>query len=282
MGVGSGYSQQDVQQLARVLTGLGTNLSGKPVTMKKGMENLYRGEGLVLFNPARHDFGDKTLLGVTIKGSGLNEIDQAVALLAAQPATARHISTQLAQYFCCDEVPESLVNKMVATWQSTDGDIRQVLATLLTSPEFQASLGHKFKDPMHFAISAMRASYGQQVILNAQPLLNWLNRMGEPLYGHETPDGYPMTESAWSGPGEMETRFEIARQIGLGHSGLYKLATDPPSVKELAPPPVIQDTRYFQTVSVSFSAATQAALGQAKSPAEKDLLFLSSPEFMYR
>ena len=62
----------------------------------------------------------------------------------------------------------------------------------------------------------LRAAYGQQVILNAQPLLNWLNRMGEPLYGHETPDGYPMTEAAWSGPGEMETRFEIARHDRAG------------------------------------------------------------------
>lgn len=282
MGVGSGYTQQDVQQLARILTGLGTNLSGKPIGMKKGMERLYRGEGLLLFNPARHDFGEKTLLGVTIKGSGLGEVGQAIALLAAQPATARHVSIQLAQYFCCDVPPASLVNKMVATWQATDGDIRQVLATLLTAPEFKASLGHKFKDPTHYAISALRASYGQQVILNAQPLLNWLNRMGEPLYGHETPDGYPMTESAWSGPGEMETRFEIARQIGLGHSGLYKLPSDPPNMKETAAPPTIQNTHYYGAISVNLSANTQAVLGQAQNPTERNLLFLSSPEFMYR
>ena len=95
-------------------------------------------------------------------------------------------------------------------------------------------------------MSAVRAAYGQQVILNSQPLLNWLNRMGEPLYGHETPDGYPMTEASWSGPGEMETRFEIARQIGLGHSGLYKLPDDPATVTEPAPPPLILQTRYYQ------------------------------------
>jgi uncharacterized protein (DUF1800 family) len=156
------------------------------------------------------------------------------------------------------------------------------LRTMFTAPEFNASLGHKFKDPIHYAVSALRVTYGQQVILNPQPLFGWLNRMAEPLYGHDTPDGYPMTESAWSGPGEMETRFEIARQIGLGHSGLFKLHTDPAAIKDPAPVPLILQTHYYQAVAPTLSAATLSSLKQGQSPPEGNLLFLSSPEFMRR
>ena len=144
----------------------------------------------------------------------------------------------------------------------------------------QASLGRKFKDPVHYAVSALRAAYGETVILNSQPMLNWLNRMSEPLYGHETPDGYPLTEAAWSGPGEMETRFEIARLVALGHSGLFKLPGD--TAKDPAPPPNIQQTRYYKAIAPTLGPATLAALAQTKSPADWNMLFLSSPEFMHR
>jgi uncharacterized protein (DUF1800 family) len=280
LGVGSGYTQADVQELARILTGMGVNRSGQPPKLNPATAHYYRSDGLFEFNPNRHDFGDKNFLGATIEGGGIVEVDKAITILAAEPPTAHYVSTELAQYFCCDSPPESLIQAMTATWAASDGDIKQVLATLFASPEFKASLTRKFKDPVHYAVSALRAAYGQQVILNDQPLLNWLNRMGEPLYAHETPDGYPMTEAAWSGPGEMETRFEIARQIGQGHSGLYKLAGD--TTAEPAPPPLIQQTRYFQAIAPSLSPATIGALNQGQSPADRNMLFLASPEFMHR
>jgi uncharacterized protein (DUF1800 family) len=280
MGVGSGYTQNDVQQLARILTGMGVNMSDQPPKMQKTQRGPYFGAGLTLFNPNRHDFGDKLFLGVTIKGAGLPEINQAVAILAAEPATAHYVSRELAEYFCCDAPPDTLVNAMAASYLQSDGSIAQVLRTLFASPEFKSSLGQKFKDPIHYAVSALRAAYGQQVILNDQPLLNWLNRMGEPLYGHETPDGYSMEEAAWSGPGQMETRFEIARMIGVGHSGLYKLPQD--TSPEPAPPPLILQTHYYEAIAPNLSPATAGALNQGQSPADKNLLFLSSPEFMRR
>lgn len=280
MGVNSGYSQNDVQQLARILTGMGVNLTGQPPKAQRNQRQPYFGAGLTLFNPNRHDFSDKVFLGGTIQGSGIREIYQAVAILAAEPPTAHFVSRELAQYFCCDAPPDSLVNAMAAAYLHSDGNIASVLRTLVASPEFKASLGQKFKDPIHYEISAVRAAYGQQVILNVQPLLNWLNRIGEPLYGHETPDGYSMEEAAWSGPGQMETRFEIARMIGLGHSGLYKLPQD--TGPEPAPPPLILQTRYFQAIAANLSPATANALNQGQTPADKNLLFLSSPEFMRR
>lgn len=201
-----------------------------------------------------------------------------------QPATAHFIAAKLAQYFCCENPPPALVQVMASTFLASDGNIAQVLAAMFASPDFTAALGTKFKDPLHYAVSALRAAYGDTVIINEQPLLGWLSRMGQSLYNHETPDGYPMDEASWSGPGALETRFEIARQIGLGHSGLYKLPDPPGAAKaaEPAPPPVIQHTRYAQAVMPTLSPATRQALAQVKSPADWNLLFLSSPEFMRR
>jgi uncharacterized protein (DUF1800 family) len=280
MGVGSGYTQADVQELARILTGVGTNFSGKLPNVRAPLREQYRGGNLFEFNPNRHDYSDKLFLGTPIKGEGLREVAEAIVILSAQPATAHYISRELAEYFCCDTPPQSLVEAMAATFRSSDGDIAAVLQTMFAAPEFRASLGHKFKDPIHYAVSALRATYGDTVILNAQPLLNWLNRMSEPLYGHETPDGYAMGEAAWSGPGEMETRFEIARLVGLGHSGLFKLPDD--TAKDPAPTPNIRETRYYQAIAPTLGPATAGALTQAKAPADWNMLFLSSPEFMHR
>ena len=285
LGVGSGYTQQDVQELARILSGLGVNLTGEPPKgrPKKGD---YRGKDLTLFNPDRHDFGDKTFLGMKIEGDGLDEMQKALDNLVLQPPTAHFVSRQLAQYFCCDAPPERLVNAMAATWKQTNGDIASVLRTLFASRDFRASLGHKFKDPIHWTLSALRATVGDNTIVNEQPILNWLNRMGEPLYGHETPDGYPLTEGAWAGPGEMATRFEIARQIGVGPPQLYQPQPDPtqppPAPPPKMPPPALEQSPYYQAVAPTLSPATTNAIAQGTNPADRNMLYLSSPEFMRR
>ena len=285
MSVGSGYSQQDVQELARILTGLSLNLSGKPPggwrrgDFRSDFSDENTNASLTLFNPARHDFGEKHFLGTTIKGRGIDEIAVAIAILAVEPPTAHFVSRKLAQYFCCDAPPDRLVNAMAATWKRTDGDIAEVLKTLFAAPEFTASLGGKFKDPVHYTVSAVRAVFAPQLVVNAQPMLNWLNRMGEPLYGHETPDGYALTAGGWSGPGEMATRFEIARQIGSGARGLFNAQDVPPSP---APPPMLQQTSYYTEVTPALSTATTAAIAQGATQADRNMLFLSSPEFMRR
>jgi hypothetical protein len=123
-------------------------------------------------------FRRKHFLGTTIKGRGIDEIATAIAILSVEPPTAHYISTQLAQYFCCDQPSDDLVRTMAATWRKSDGDIAQVLDVLFSSHEFAQSLGKKFKDPIHYAVSAVRVTYGNQVIVSAQPMLNWLSRMG--------------------------------------------------------------------------------------------------------
>jgi uncharacterized protein (DUF1800 family) len=280
MGVGSGYSQSDVQELARILTGVGVDLKPDAPKLKPAWQPLLVRAGLFEFNPARHDFGDKQFLGQTIKGAGFSEVARALDLIAASPATAHHVSGQLAAYFMGDNPQAAVVDRMTAVWRRSDGDISKVLQAMFQSPEFSKSLGGAFKDPVHYVVSAVRMAYGDRVILNTQPMINWLNRMGEGLYAHETPDGYPLTSAAWTGPGQMTVRFEIARQIGGGSAGLFK----PPAPLGSEQPafPQLQNALYFGSLADTLKPQTAASLAQATSPQEWNTLFLSSPDFMRR
>jgi uncharacterized protein (DUF1800 family) len=293
LGVDAGYTQRDVQELARVLTGVGVNLQDRPPPRGARAE-LYRRNVLFEFHPARHDFGDKQFLGQTIKGQGWPEVEQVLDLLARHPACARFVCRKLAVFFVSDNPPDSLLQRLTQSWAASDGRIAAVMRTLIESPEFAASLpggqsgAGKFKDPVHYVLSAVRLAYdsnnGDKPIANAMPIVNWLNRMGEGLYNHQTPDGYPMTESAWASPGQMNTRFEIARTLGSGSAGLFKVETD----EVMTPPPErpafpqLANALYYQAIEPTLSPATRQALDQARSPQEWNTYLLSSPEFMLR
>jgi uncharacterized protein (DUF1800 family) len=236
--------------------------------------------GLFEFNPNRHDYSVKHFLGHTIEGRGFGEVEQALDILARQPATATFVSRKIATYFMSDTPPDALIARMAQAFRSTDGDIVSVLLVMFKSGEFANSLRakDKYKDPMQFVLSAVRLAYDTKVILNTQPILGWLNRLAEGLYNHPTPDGYPMTAAAWNGPGQMAARFEIARQIGSNAAGLFKSPV--PDAVERPAFPQIASAFYFNTVQPTLSASTRAALDQAASPQEWNTLFLASPEFM--
>jgi uncharacterized protein (DUF1800 family) len=280
LGVNGGYSQRDVQELARILTGVGVNLGSTPPKVRRDLQAQYVRQGLFEFNPNRHDYGDKQLLGQTVSGRGLAELDEAIDRLSRNPATAHFICNKLAVYFVSDAPPTPLVERMTQTFLRTDGDIAETLRALLTSTEFTQSLGHKFKDPLHYAVSAVRLAYDDKPILNVAPMLNWLNRMGEPLYGRQTPDGYPLVEAGWASPGQMTTRFEIARAIGSGNAGLFK--TDEAQPQERPAFPQLANSLYFQSLQKTLSPATRQALDQAGSQQEWNTFLLSSPELMHR
>jgi uncharacterized protein (DUF1800 family) len=280
MGVGSGYTQNDVQELARILTGVGVNQTAVEPKLKPELQSQYVRSGLFEFNPNRHDYGDKVFLGHPIKGRGLAEVDEALDMISRAPATARFISRQLAVYFVSDNPSSQLLDKMAATFRQTDGDIAAVLKTMFAAPEFKTSLGIQFKDPMHYVLSAVRLAYDDKIVLNTAPIQGWLGRLAEPLYGHETPDGYPLSEAAWNGPGQMATRFEIARAIGSGSAGLFKpegpQAVDQPAFPQPA------NALYFTSLRPLLNPLTRQALDQAISPQDWNTLFLASPEFMRR
>jgi uncharacterized protein (DUF1800 family) len=283
LGVDGGYTQNDVQQLARILTGVGVNLTDKTPNVRKDRLDQYVRKGLFEFNPNRHDYGDKLFLGQPVKGRGLAEVDEALDRLSCNPATARYISRKLAVYFVADQPPPQLVARMAQRFLASDGDIAAVLRVLFTAPEFTQSLGRKFKDPMHYVVSAVRLSYDARVILNTGPMIGWLNRMAEPLYGRQTPDGYPLTQSDWASPGQMTTRFDIARAIGHGAGDLFRADGAPPQAPaDKPPPPQLNNALYQQALQATLAPATRQALQQAASAREWNTLLLSSPELMHR
>ncbi|MCH8618050.1 DUF1800 domain-containing protein [Undibacterium sp. TS12] len=320
MGVNGGYSQKDVQELARVLTGVGVSLNKDAPRMKPEQEKLYVRKGMFEFQPQRHDFGDKQILGQTIKGRGIAELDDVLLMLSRQPATARYVSQKLAQFFVADNPSKDLVEKMAQRFLQTDGDIPATLRTMFDSQEFIASLGKKFKDPMHYMLASVRLAYDGNTIVNTGPMLNWLNMMGQQLNGRQTPDGYALDESAWASSGQMTVRFDIARSLANGNPGLFKVdtpavpaqdksaqpamqtgmqpsmmqampapasppaaqssVTQPPAPKP--PQPALATSNYVKNWSKQFSPATQTALSQASTPQEWNALFLASPEMMRR
>ena len=220
---------------------------------------------------------DKRLVTVHLTPAGTRLIKRLFPLINEQE---RFICRKLAFYLVSDEPPASLVESMAQVFRTTDGDIAAVLRTLFASREFVESLGRKFKDPLHYVLSAVRLAYDDKVILNAGPIVNWLNRMGEPLYGRQTPDGYPLVQSAWASPGQMTTRFEIARAVGSGSAGLFKSAG--PQPVERAAFPQLANALYYKSLEAMLSNDTRGALAQANSPQEWNTYLLSSPEFMYR
>jgi uncharacterized protein (DUF1800 family) len=280
LGVGSGYTQQDIQELARILTGVGVNAAGNEPRLKPEWQRLYLRRGAFEFNPARHDFGTKTLLGRQIQGSGFDEVQQAVDLLVSQPACAQFVSRKLALYFVSDNPPRSLTDRMAKTFQQTHGDIAAVLETLFKSREFEASLGSKFKDPMHYVISTVRLAYDGKPVLNTHPILNWLNALGESPFGRQTPDGYPLTEAGWASSGQISRRFEIARAIGSGNGGLF----DPEdgTAAQTTGFPQLSSRLYFAAVEPLLSANARNALDRASSQLEWNTFLLASPDFNYR
>jgi uncharacterized protein (DUF1800 family) len=278
LGVDGGYTQADVQELARVLTGVGVNLTGTAPNLRRELQPFYARRGVFEFHPNRHDFGPKQLLGAPIASHGLPELDEALDRLARHRATARFISRKLALFWMSDDPPQDVVERMARTFEHSDGDIARVLRTLFDTPQFWRA--RKFKDPMRYAISAVRLAYDERPILNTGPILGWLARMGEPLYGRQTPDGYALDSRSWSSAGQMATRFEIARAIGSGSAGLFR--GEEPNAGERPAFPQLATPLHYEWRAATLGASTRAALAQANSPQEWNTFLLSSPEFMQR
>lgn len=282
---GSQYSQADVQELARVLTGAGLNFTETAPTLTPEQQPFYVRHGLFEFNPARHDFGPKTILGQPITAAGLPEIEQAVTRLCQQPAAARFISQKLATYFVADVPPPSLVEAMVEVFKRSDGNIGAVLRTMFLAREFEATVAgshgpEKLKDPMQFVISSLRLAYDGQAITNYLPVINWLTQLGELPYGRVTPDGYELTEDAWTSSGQMVRRFEIARAIGTGGQGLFTTEDNKPG--PTAGFPMLNNRLFYDAIEPALSRRTREALAQTLSQNEWNTVLLASPDWMHR
>jgi len=223
LGVDGGYTQQDIIEVARAFTGwtiTPANQANRPAAAALGGRNRPvqqpRGavqEGEFRFAPMLHDTGEKVVLGHKIKaGGGIEDGKQVLDIVARHPATAHHIAFELVQRFVADEPPKALVDRAARKFRDTDGDLREVVKTILTSDEFFKARGAKVKTPLEFLASAMRAT-GRDVPGDGRQMLNALTQMGMPLYMCQPPTGYDDTADTWVSAGALVARMNIAQRI---------------------------------------------------------------------
>ncbi|HEV2276010.1 MAG TPA: DUF1800 domain-containing protein, partial [Acidobacteriaceae bacterium] len=205
LGVDGGYTQKDVTEVAKVFTGWTINEPGKDPGFT--------------FNPRRHEPGPKYVLGRTIQENGEKEGLDVLHMLATSPATARHISQQLAVRFVSDNPPPALVDRMTKTYLATSGEIREVLRTMLDSPEFWSKDVYraKVKTPEEFVVSAVRATGGE--VVRPAALLNAMNQLGMPFYGCQTPNGYSWKAEAWVNTGDLLDRMNLSLALAAHRLG---------------------------------------------------------------
>jgi uncharacterized protein (DUF1800 family) len=202
LGVDGGYTQKDVTEVARCFTGW---------TIRQPRQG-----GDFFYNDRVHDKGAKTVLGVTIAaGGGQDDAEKVLDILAKHPSTARFLSKKLAQRFVADDPPQKLIDKMAKTFRDKNGDIREVMRTLLTSDEFfsQAAYRAKVKTPFEMIVSAVRAT-GAQVDF-AFPLARQIAELGQPLYRKLEPTGYSDANSEWVNSAALLARMNFALALAL-------------------------------------------------------------------
>jgi len=204
LGVNGGYTQKDVQEVAKVFTGWTIDKPYQP------------GGGEPIFDPTRHEAGDKVVLGHVIKSNGQKEGLEVLHLLATSPATAKFISTKLAIRFVSDDPSPRLIDQMSSTFLKTNGDIKSVLRTMFHSPEFWAPATYraKVKTPLEFMVSALRASNAE--VRNPLTLVQALDKLGMPIYGMQTPNGYSWKKDEWVSSNALVGRMNFALVLSGG------------------------------------------------------------------
>lgn len=258
LGVDGGYTQADVIDVARAFTGW---------TLARGAQ----GGGFV-FRPAVHDAGAKTILGQRFPaGRGQADGEAVLDLLARHPRTATFIATKLAQRFVSDTPPPALIARAAATFRQSDGDIRETVRTIVTSPEFfaRAAFRAKVKSPFELVVSTLR-------VLDAEPdstprLAQLVSRLGQPLFGHQAPNGYPETGEAWMNTGAILNRINFGLTVAAGRVPGIRLA-DWPTGRELGRLPR----------EAQIDGVIQAILGGRVSPDTRDVLRTGTNPFLQR
>jgi uncharacterized protein (DUF1800 family) len=202
LGVNGGYTQQDVTEVAKVLTGW-------------TIDQPQKGGGFK-YEERMHEPGTKIVLGHKIKDRGEKEGMEVLHILAHHPSTAHFISTKLAMRFVSDDPPPALVDRMAETFLKKNGDIREVLETMLKSPEFWSESAYraKVKTPLEFVVSSIRATGAD--VTDALPLARQLNQLGMPLYGMQPPTGYSMKEETWVNSSALLGRMNFSLALMSG------------------------------------------------------------------
>jgi uncharacterized protein (DUF1800 family) len=252
LGVDGGYTQKDVTEVARALTGWTID---KP-----------RAGGGFIFNQRLHDPGQKVVLGHVIKaGGGESDGEQVLDILAAHPSTAMFIATKLARRFVSDTPPPALIERAAKRFRETGGDLREVTRTILTSPEFLSPDAYraKVKTPFEFIVSALRATGAD--VQDARPLVREVQQLGMPLYMCQPPTGYKDTGEAWVNTGALVGRMNLALRLASGQ---------------------VKGTRVDGAIAVTLpgdvSETTRSTIARATDAPKTMALTLGAPEFQRR
>jgi uncharacterized protein (DUF1800 family) len=244
LGVNGGYTQADVRELARMLTGWSVDINN--------------GTGFV-FRPRAHEEGSKILMGRTFSESGQAQGVAAIKFLAQHPATAQRISARLASFFVADKPSKALTDRLARTFTQTGGDIAAVMKSLIESPEFWESSNTLFKTPMDFACSSLAAAGTVKDDANRNQNLRqatgFLNQAGQPLHGWQTPDGYKTDATTWLAPEALTRRADFA--FGLA--------------------PRIEEPSFLQHF---YSTNTRERIAKESAANMRTSLLLAAPEFM--
>ena len=263
LGVDGGYTQKDVQEVARAFTGWTIDAP--------------RQGGAFRFEPRMHDNGEKIVLGRRINAGGKGDGEQVLDILAAHPSTARFIATKLARKFVADKPPESLVQRAAARFRDTRGDIREVVRIIVTSPQFFAASVYraKVKSPFEFVVSAVRATGIEMP--GALPAVQALRDLGMPLYGCQPPTGYADRSAAWVNTGALLGRMNFAVALTGGPvRGRGRLVVRPDVAVETG------DALLASALAGDLSESTRATVAKASTAPQAAALILGSPEFQKR
>jgi uncharacterized protein (DUF1800 family) len=272
LGVDGGYTQKDVTEVARCFTGW---------TIRQP-----RQAGSFMYDDRVHDKGEKVVLGVTIPaGGGKGDAEKVLDVLATYPSTAKFISTKLAQRFVADNPPPELIERMAKTFLATDGDIREVMKTMLNSREFfsQGAYRAKVKTPFEMIVSAIRATDAQ--VDFAMPLANQIAQLGEPLYRKQEPTGYPSANAEWINSASLLGRMNFA--VALAQNNVPGTRVDATRFGD-DPTLVARQLLFTDPTAQTLEAITKALADQkekhpdAPAPALAAGLLLGSPDFQRR
>ena len=256
MGVGSGYTQGDVTEFARALTGwtvAGRGAAGRQVRATRG--------GFA-FAPALHQPGARTIMDRSYPAGGMEQGQAVLDMLAVHPATAKHVATKLSRHFAGDQPPAAMVERLATAFMSSGGDLPTVYRALIASPEAWVTTPVKFLTPWEWSVASLRAV--GQTSLPAGSAAGLMQQLGQPLWRPGQPNGFDDIAASWAGPDAVMRRVEAAERIAA--------RAGPVDARRLA-------TMLYPD---ALSPATQQAIARAESPGQALALLLVSPEAMRR
>ncbi len=253
LGVRSGYTQNDVTEFARALTGWTLPSDDVP----EASTTTFR------FVPAMHEPGTRTLFGRTYAEVGEQQARAIIRDLVASPATARHLAHKLARHFVADDPPPALVQRLGETFERSGGDLLAVYRELVSAPEAWSAPATKFKSPFEWAVSGLRA-LGRHA-LPPQQAANLMNQLGQPVWRPGSPAGYDDTSAAWAAPDALLHRVEVAQRLAMQAGA----SVDARSLAPLVLPGTL-------------GRDTAGAIARAESAGTALALLLVSPEFLRR